>query len=68
MTSDLTIFSHTLHEHNFSFFQNSVGFHMDGCVAYVSYGIYETSCGFYIPEPPARGYKTHNEFHKYRMK
>ena len=23
---------------------------------------------FYIPEPLARGYKTHNEFHKYRMK
>ena len=23
---------------------------------------------FYIPEPFARGYKTHNEFHKYRMK
>ena len=25
--------------------------------------IYETSCVFYIPEPLARGYKTHNEFH-----
>ena len=24
---------------------------------------YETSCVFYIPEPLARGYKTHNEFH-----
>ena len=23
---------------------------------------------FYIPEPLARGYKTHNEFHKYRKK
>ena len=23
---------------------------------------------FYIPEPLARGYKTHNEFHKYCMK
>ena len=23
---------------------------------------------FYIPKPLARGYKTHNEFHKYRMK
>ena len=23
---------------------------------------------FYIPEPLGRGYKTHNEFHKYRMK
>ena len=23
---------------------------------------------FYIPEPLARGYKTHNEFHNYRMK
>ena len=23
---------------------------------------------FYIPEPLARGYKTHDEFHKYRMK
>ena len=23
---------------------------------------------FYIPEPLASGYKTHNEFHKYRMK
>ena len=23
---------------------------------------------FYIPEPLARGYKTHNGFHKYRMK
>ena len=23
---------------------------------------------FYISEPLARGYKTHNEFHKYRMK
>ena len=23
---------------------------------------------FYIPEPLARGYKTHHEFHKYRMK
>ena len=22
----------------------------------------------YIPEPLARGFKTHNEFHKYRMK
>ena len=24
-------------------------------------------CVFYIPEPLARGYKTHNEFHKFRM-
>ena len=24
---------------------------------------YEKSCVFYIPEPLARGYKTHNEFH-----
>ena len=24
---------------------------------------YETSCAFYIPEPLARGYETHNEFH-----
>ena len=23
---------------------------------------------FYIPKPLARGYKTHNEFHKYHMK
>ena len=31
---------------------------------------YETSCAFYIPEPLARGYKTHNEFHNtsYGMK
>ena len=31
---------------------------------------YETSCVFYIPEPLARGYKTHNEFHNtsYGMK
>ena len=35
---------------------------------FISYGIYETSCVFYIPEPLAREYKTHNEFHKYRMK
>ena len=31
-------------------------------------GIYETSCVLYISEPVARGYKTHNEFHKYSMK
>ena len=35
---------------------------------YISYGIYETRCMFYIPSPQARGYKTHNSFHKYRMK
>ena len=31
---------------------------------------YETSCVFYIPEPLARGYTTHNEFHNtsYGMK
>ena len=31
---------------------------------------YETSCVFYIPEPLARGYKAHNEFHNtsYEMK
>ena len=31
---------------------------------------YETSCVFYIPEPLARGYKTHNKFHNtsYGMK
>ena len=31
---------------------------------------YKTSCVFYIPEPLARGYKTHNEFHNtlYGMK
>ena len=31
---------------------------------------YETSCVFYIPEPLARGYNTHNEFHNtsYGMK
>ena len=34
----------------------------------ISYGIYETRCVFYIPSPKARGYKTHNSFHKYRMK
>ena len=34
----------------------------------ISYGIYETSCVFYIPEPLARGYKIRNEFRKYRMK
>ena len=28
--------------------------------------MYETSCVFYIPEPLARGYKTHSSFHKYR--
>ena len=35
---------------------------------FISYSIYEMSCVFYIPEPLARGYKTHNSFHKYRMK
>ena len=35
---------------------------------FISYGIYETRCVFYIPSPVARGYKTHNSFHKYRMK
>ena len=35
---------------------------------FISYGIYETSCVFYIPSPKARGYKTHNSFHKYCMK
>ena len=35
---------------------------------FISYGIYETRCVFYIPSPKARGYKTHNSFHKYRMK
>ena len=35
---------------------------------FISYGIYETRCVFYIPSPKARGYKTHNLFHKYRMK
>ena len=35
---------------------------------FITYGIYETSCVFYIPSPKARGYKTHNLFHKYRMK
>ena len=31
---------------------------------------YETSCVFSIPEPLARGYKTHNNFHNslYGMK
>ena len=33
-----------------------------------SFSFYETSCVFYIPEPLARGYKTHYEFNKYRMK
>ena len=31
---------------------------------FISYGIYETRCVFYIPSPKARGYKTHNSFHK----
>ena len=35
---------------------------------FLSYGIYETRCVFYIPSPKARGYKTYNSFHKYRMK
>ena len=35
---------------------------------FISYSIYETSCVFYIPKPKARGYKTQNSFHKYRMK
>ena len=35
---------------------------------FISYGIYETRCVFYIPSPKARGHKTHNSFHKYRMK
>ena len=35
---------------------------------FISYGIYETRCVFYIPSPKARGYKIHNSFHKYRMK
>ena len=35
---------------------------------FISYGIYETRCVFYIPPPKAQGYKTHNSFHKYRMK
>ena len=35
---------------------------------FISYGIYETRCVFYIPSPKARGYKTHNSFHKYRIK
>ena len=35
---------------------------------FISYGIYETRCVFYIPSLKARGYKTHNSFHKYRMK
>ena len=35
---------------------------------FISYGIYETSCVFYIPDPLARGYKIRNEFHKYHMK
>ena len=34
---------------------------------FISYGIYESSCVFYIPEPLARGYKT-LKFHKYHMK
>ena len=34
----------------------------------ISYSIYETPCVFYIPLPKARGYKTQNSFHKYRMK
>ena len=33
---------------------------------FISYGIYETSFVFYIPEPLARGYKIHNEFHQNR--
>ena len=35
---------------------------------FISYSIYETHCVFYIPSPKARGYKTYNSFHKYRMK
>ena len=35
---------------------------------FISYDIYETRCVFYIPSPNALGYKTHNSFHKYRMK
>ena len=35
---------------------------------FISIGIYETSCVLYIPEPFARRYKTHNEFHKFRLK
>ena len=35
---------------------------------FISYGIYETRCVFYIPSPKALGYKTHDSFHKYRMK
>ena len=35
---------------------------------FISYSIYETRCVFSIPSPEARGYKTHNSFHKYRMK
>ena len=35
---------------------------------FISYGIYETRWLFYIPSPKARGYETHNSFHKYRMK
>ena len=31
---------------------------------FISYGIHETRCVFYIPSPKARGYKTHNSFHK----
>ena len=30
--------------------------------------IWNEFCVFYIPEPLAKGYKTHNECHKYRMK
>ena len=35
---------------------------------FIPYSIYDTSCAFYFPSPEARGYKTHNSFHKYRMK
>ena len=35
---------------------------------FISYSIYGTCCVFYISSPNARGYKTHNLFHKYRMK
>ena len=35
---------------------------------FIWYSIYDTRWVFYIPSPNARGYKTHNSFHKHRMK
>ena len=57
-TVTISYFSYLLHKYRIS---NEFSFHTM---------YYETSCVFYIPEPLARGYKAHNEFHNtsYGMK